>query len=57
MSDLEAIRVMIVDDHPFMRYGIKSMLMTVEGIQVVAEAGRGSTALKQSEWQANCDLM
>jgi NarL family two-component system response regulator LiaR len=49
VSDLEAIRVMIVDDHPFMRYGIKSMLMTVEGIQVVAEAGSGSTAL------ARCD--
>jgi len=58
VSDLEAIKVMIVDDHPFMRYGIKSMLMTIEGIQVVAEAESGSTALVRcEEFQPDVILM
>jgi two-component system, NarL family, response regulator LiaR len=49
VSESEPIKVMIVDDHPIVRYGIKSMLMTLEGIQVVAEAGSGLIALSRCE--------
>ena len=58
MSESETVRVMIVDDHPFMRYGIKSMLMTIEGIQIVAEAESGLTALARcEEFQPDVILM
>ena len=58
MSELEVIKVMIVDDHPFMRYGIKSMLMTIDGIQVVAEAESGPVALARcEEFQPDVILM
>ena len=39
------IRVYIVDDHPFVREGLKTFLGTQEGIELVGEAGTGETAL------------
>lgn len=43
----EIIRVMIVDDHPVVRRGIKSLLEEEENIQVVGEAVNGRDAIEQ----------
>jgi DNA-binding NarL/FixJ family response regulator len=39
------IRVMIVDDHPVVRQGLRVLLEVQDGIEVVGEAGEGPTAL------------
>ena len=46
MSD---IRVLIVDDHPVVRTGIRNMLEPAMGISVVGEASTGSEALQMIE--------
>ncbi len=46
-SGVEAIRVMIVDDHPVVREGLRAMLNT-PGIDVVAEARDGDEALRNA---------
>jgi DNA-binding NarL/FixJ family response regulator len=38
---MPAIRVLLVDDHSLFRAGIRSLLQTVSGVDVVAEAGDG----------------
>jgi two-component system, NarL family, response regulator LiaR len=45
----ELIRVMIVDDHPVVRQGIKSLLGEEEDIEVVGEAVNGRDALEKVE--------
>jgi NarL family two-component system response regulator LiaR len=40
------IRVLIVDDHPVVRQGLRSFLQTVDGIDVVGEAADGDEASK-----------
>lgn len=45
----ELIRVMVVDDHPVVRRGIKSLLGEEEDIQVVGEAVNGKDALEMVE--------
>jgi two-component system nitrate/nitrite response regulator NarL len=40
--------MLLVDDHPFVREGIKSHLATQAGIEVVGEAGNGHEALQQA---------
>jgi DNA-binding NarL/FixJ family response regulator len=39
------IRVLIVDDHPVVRQGLRVLLEVQDGIEVVGEAGDGATAL------------
>jgi DNA-binding NarL/FixJ family response regulator len=41
----EPIRVMLADDHALFRAGIRSLLQTRNGIQIVAEASNGRDAL------------
>lgn len=43
------IRVLIVDDHPVVRTGIRNMLEPAMGIHVVGEASTGSEALQMIE--------
>jgi DNA-binding NarL/FixJ family response regulator len=41
----EPISVLIVDDHPVVRQGLRALLEVQDGIQVAGEAGDGGTAL------------
>ena len=45
ITDTTPIRVLIVDDHPMVRLGLRSMLDGEPGIEIVGEAGNGAIAL------------
>ena len=45
MSNAKNIEVIIVDDHPMVRHGIKTMLLTFDDISVIGEAGNGLETL------------
>lgn len=45
---LKPIRVLIVDDHPVVRGGVKSLLSNHPDMQVAGEAGTGPEALQQA---------
>lgn len=47
MNPAAKIRVMIVDDHPLSRRGLKALLEDDEGLQVVAECKTGAEAMVQ----------
>ena len=42
------IRIMLVDDHEVVRFGLKSFLDTQSGLEVVAEAGNGEEAISRA---------
>jgi DNA-binding NarL/FixJ family response regulator len=42
---MKPIRVLLADDHQLVRVGIRLLLQTLEGVEVVAEAGDGREAL------------
>ncbi len=41
----DVIRVLLVDDHPVVRIGLRGMLEAAGGVDVVAEAGAGEEAI------------
>ncbi len=45
MSSADPIRVLIADDHPVVRIGLRNMLLAEPEVQVVAEARDGAEAL------------
>ena len=49
----EQICVLIADDHNVVRSGLRALLDTEEGIQVVGEASDGVEAVAQARW-ATC---
>lgn len=44
MPDATPIRLLLVDDHPLVRDGLRARLSPLEGIEVVGEAGDADTA-------------
>ncbi len=44
---MPAVRVVIADDHPVVRSGIRDLIDAAEGLQVVGEAETGTEALEQ----------
>jgi len=49
-------RVILADDHPIVREGLKTVLADIESINVVGEAGNGKELLNLLE-TASCDLV
>ncbi|NKB68423.1 MAG: response regulator [Candidatus Latescibacteria bacterium] len=45
------IRLILVDDHPMLRQGLRALLDQETDLQVVAEAGDGRTAVQQAQTQ------
>ncbi|MCT1368281.1 MULTISPECIES: response regulator [Kocuria] len=43
------VKVLLVDDHPVVRAGLRALLNGFEEVAVVAEAGDGETALREEE--------
>ena len=46
---MELVRVLVVDDHPLYRDGMRGLLESVEGMEVVGEATSGEEAIELSE--------
>lgn len=46
---MDALRVLIADDHPLFRHGIRSVLMTNPGFEVVGEATTGEEVIQLAE--------
>ncbi len=46
---MRAIRILIADDHPVFRQGLKALLRTERGVKVVGEAADGREAIRLSE--------
>ena len=54
----EQIRLLLVDDHPLVREGVRARLEAVPRFRVVAEAGDGRSALTSAhEHEIDCVLM
>ncbi len=53
---MDKIKIMLVDDHDVVRTGLKTFLQTQEGLDVVAEANSGESAL-QTLTQISPDLV
>ena len=49
MADMERIRVMVVDDHPIMRDGLRDTLDGEEDLEVVGVAGDGIEAVRTAQ--------
>src|SRR6188768_2897980 len=45
-TDLQPLRLLLVDDHPVLRAGLKALLSAEPDLHVVAEADNGSTAVE-----------
>jgi DNA-binding NarL/FixJ family response regulator len=45
---MDPIRVLIVDDHPFYREGVRTMLSVEPGIEIVGEVANGDEAIAQA---------
>src|SRR5688572_31530548 len=45
---MDPIRVLIVDDHPFYREGVRTMLSVESGIEVASEVASGDEAIAQA---------
>jgi DNA-binding NarL/FixJ family response regulator len=48
---METVRVLIADDHPVFRFGLRALLSAEPGIAVVGEATTGEEAIEQVEQQ------
>src|SRR5512139_2759773 len=46
MNETNAIRILIVDDHPMVRSGLQDFILTHDGMQLVGEAQNGVEAVE-----------
>src|ERR1700761_6118696 len=46
--NLPTVRILLADDHPVVRIGVRNMLQADEGFSVVGEAGDGDEAITQT---------
>lgn len=46
---MESIRVLIADDHPMFRHGLRALLDSLDDMQVVGELETGQTALAEAD--------
>ena len=49
MTDLDNIRVLLVDDHTVVRSGLGAVLMSSDDVTLVGEAGKGEEAVELCE--------
>jgi DNA-binding NarL/FixJ family response regulator len=47
-SSVATIRIVVADDHPVVRFGVRNMLMNEPGFEVVGEAEDGDDAITQT---------
>src|ERR1700677_404932 len=47
-TSVATIRIVVADDHPVVRFGVKNMLMNEPGFDVVGEAEDGDVAIQQT---------
>src|SRR5580698_10016053 len=45
---LPTVRILLADDHPVVRIGVRNMLQADEGFEVIGEAGDGDEAITQT---------
>ena len=43
------MRVVLADDHPVVRSGLRALLGTIDGIEVVGEAADGEAAVREAQ--------
>lgn len=56
--DKTRVTVLIADDHPVFREGLRNVVESEEGFQVVAQAGRGDTAVTEARrWRPDVMLV
>ena len=48
VAQVPTIRIVVADDHPVVRFGVKNMLMNEPGLDVVGEAEDGDVAIQQA---------
>ncbi|MEM7347546.1 MAG: response regulator transcription factor [Chloroflexota bacterium] len=55
---MSAIRIVVVDDHPIVRQGIRSLLSNYPEFKIVGEAESGAVALENlSQWRPDVTLL
>ncbi|MCX0497920.1 two-component system response regulator NarL [Erwinia billingiae] len=52
----EAATILLIDDHPMLRNGVKQLIALDERLQVVAEAGNGTLGVELA-WELDPDLI
>lgn len=45
---MEKIRVLIVDEHPVFRFGLRSLISSIPEMEVVGEATSGDAAIEET---------